>query len=220
MDNRILALWSTPRSASAVFESMMRRHGDFRCVSQPFALPYYRGADRRTTRFDQNAQDMSITYASTWADLKREHRKGRVFTIDHPNHIMHMADDAFLNQFQHTFLIHHPAQALPAMYHHWSTFTADECSYVAMRQLFDSVTEQHGAAPIVVDVDDLNADPYRASEAYCKGADIAFLPEALEASEGPPVDPVELPDIADVPFLSEMYKRCMPHYEAMAEHRI
>ena len=95
MDNRMLALWATPRSTSTAFEWMMRQRGDFRCLHEPFGVPYYRGADRRTTRFDENPQDMSITYASTWQDVQREHRKGRVFIKDFPNYIMHMADSEF-----------------------------------------------------------------------------------------------------------------------------
>ena len=69
MDNRMLVLWATPRSTSTAFEWMMRQRGDFRCLHEPFGVPYYRGADRRTTRFDENPQDMSVTYDGTWREI-------------------------------------------------------------------------------------------------------------------------------------------------------
>ena len=72
MDNRMLALWATPRSCASEFERMMGSRGDFRTLFAPFADAYHRGADRRTTRFDAGPQDMSITYASAWDDVKRD----------------------------------------------------------------------------------------------------------------------------------------------------
>ena len=241
MDNRMLALWATPRSTSTAFEWMMRQRGDFRCLHEPFGVPYCRGADRRTTRFDENPQDMSITYASTWQDVQREHRKGRVFIKDFPNYIMHMADSEFLDQVQHTFLIRHPKRTLASMYHHWNTFTMDECSYEALHRMFAHVTERYDEAPVVIESDDLVEDPYRTVEAYCKAVGIPFLPDALEwdegqrrevtwyggswhqqlqASTGLEPQPNDYRDIDDVPFLRDMYDRCLPHYEALAKYKL
>ena len=219
MDNRMMALWSTPRSTSTAIELMMQQRGDFRALCRPFAAPYYRGADRRTTRFDAGTQDMSITYSSTWRDLEREHRKGRLFFVDHPNYVLHMLDDAFLDAVQFTFLIQHPAKALPVMYDEWSTFTLDECAYPAQVELFEAAETHTGNRPTVIDADDLAADPYRTMEAYCKSVGLPFLPEAV-----PDIETVEASEptvsIDDVPFLRDMYGRCLPHYEALARHRV
>ena len=241
MDNRMLVLWATPRSTSTAFEWMMRQRGDFRCLHEPFGVPYYRGADRRTTRFDENPQDMSVTYDGTWREILREHRKGRVFIKDFPNYIMHMADADFLDHFQHTFLVRDPAKALPSMYQHWSTFTMDECSYQALHEMFERVGERYGEAPVVMDSDDLVDDPYRTVEAYCKAVGIPFLPEALEWNEGERSEVTwyggtwhqslqgstgltrqsnNYPVVDDIPFLKEMYERCLPHYEALVEHKL
>ena len=219
----MLALWSTPCSTSTAFESMMSGRGDFRCLIEPFGMPYYRGADRRTTRFDENAQDMSVTYASTWADLQREHRKGRLFMRELPNHVMHLSQEAFLGEFQHTFLIQHPAQALPAMYDHWSTFTMDECCFQAMRELFDQVVATATVRPVVIDTVDLAADIHAVTEAYCKAVDIPFLPEAIDLTGASSADQSTVSDesgVDDVPFLREMYQRCLPHYQALAQHKL
>lgn len=241
MDNRMLVLWATPRSTSTAFEWMMRQRGDFRTLHEPFGVPYYRGADRRTTRFDENPQDLTITYESTWADIRREHRKGRVFMKDFPNYVIHMADGTFLDHFQHTFLVRHPAKALPSMYHHWSTFTMDECSYQALHEMFERVSARYDEAPVVIESDDLVDDPYRTVEAYCKAVGIPFLPEALEWAEGERSEVTwyggtwheglqgstglrrqesRYPSPDEVPFLKEMVERCLPHYEAIAKHRL
>lgn len=241
MDNRMLVLWTTPCSTSNAFEWMMQRRGDFRCLREPFSVPYYRGADRRTTRFDEDPQDMSVTYASTWQHIQREHRKGRVFTKDFPNYVTHMADEDFLDQFQHTFLIEHPRRALPSMYSYWNTFTMDECSYQALHSMFDAVTGRYGKTPVVIESDDLVEHPHRTVEAYCLAVGIPFLPEALEGDEGEqdratgkgrgrPRQPQnragsqrrsnDYLQIDGVPFLRDMYDRCLPHYEAIARHKM
>lgn len=239
--SNILALWATPRSTSTAFEWMMRMRGDFECLHEPFGQAYYFGADRRTTRPEENEFKPEISYSRTWQEIAALAAKGPVFSKDFPNYIMHMADGEFLDYFRHTFLIRHPGKVLPSMYAHWENFTLDETSFSAMREMFDVVTERYGEIPPVIDSDDLLADPAAMTEAYCDAVGIPFMPEALEWKEG---DRDEVTwyggrwhdnlkestglapqhnryvEIEDVPFLQEMFDVCLPHYEALHRHRI
>ncbi len=239
--NQILAIWATPRATGTAFEWMMRTRGDFDVAHEPFGQAYYFGADRRTTRPDENELKPEITYAGVWAELLSRAAAGPLFSKDFPNYIMHMADGEFLDHFQHTFLIRHPRKVLPSMYAHWRQFTLDETSIAAQRELFDIVCDRYGRVPPVIDSDDLVADPAGVTEAYCAAVGIPFIPEALDWEEGdrPEVTwyggtwhaqlqqstrlaPQErdYPEVEDVPFLRDMYARCLPHYEALHPHRL
>ncbi len=220
----------------------MRMRGDYICLHEPFGPAYYRGLDRRTTRPDENPTEPDRTYASTWKEILDVRAAGRVFSKDFPNYVMHMADGEFLDQFQHTFLVRDPAKVLASMYQHWQEFTLDETSFEASHRMFDLVVDRYGEVPPVIDSDDLLDDPAGVVEAYCEAVGIEFIPGALEWEPGERVEvrwyggtwhdslststglkrhqASHAVSIADDPFLQRMYAACLPHYEAVARHRL
>ena len=241
MTHKILVLWSTPRSTSTAFEWMMRQRGDFICHHEPFGPAYYRGVDRRTTRPDENPLEPDVSYASVLAMLDADAARGPVFSKDMSNYIVHMADGDFLDRFQHTFLIRHPALVLPSMHAQWPSFTLEETSFAHQHQLFDLVAERYGEPAPVINSDDLLGHPERAISAYCDVVGIPFIPRALHWDEGDREEvtwygggwhdnlkgstgighqQTDYAKIEDVPLLGELYEQCLPHYEALYPHRI
>lgn len=242
MDDRILVLWATPRSTSTAFEWMMRMRGDFVCLHEPFGPAYYRGVDRRTTRPGENELESTRSYASTWQEILDARRNGRVFSKDFPNYVMHLADDGFLDRFQHTFLVRDPAKVLASMYAQWDEFTMDEASFEDLHRMFDLVVDRYGEIPPVIDSDDLLDDPDGTVRAYCAAVGIDYVADALcweggdreevrwyggdwhdalSASTGLRRQPTSYDtEVFDVPFLRDMYDRCRPHYDALAAHAL
>lgn len=220
---------------------MMRMRGDFICLHEPFGPAYYRGADRRTTRPEENPYEPERTYASTWKEVLRTRDRGAVFSKDMATHVSHMLEGDFLDHFKHTFLIRDPAQSLASMYKQWTRFTTEEAGFEDLRRLFDLVVERYGVTPPVIDADDLLDNPQGTVKAYCHAVGIDFMPEALEWESGDRSevrwyggswhdrlagstrlerqDSVYV-DIEDVPFLAKMHRRCLPHYEALAAHKL
>ncbi len=241
-DDRILVLWATPRSTSTAFEWMMRTRGDFVTLHEPFGPAYYRGDDRRTTRPDENPPDVGRTYASTWREILDARNEGRVFSKDFPNYIMHMAENDFLDQFQHTFLIRDPAKVLASMYNQWDEFTMDEASFADLHKMFDLVVNRYGEIPPVIDSDDLLDDTAGIVNSYCDAVGIEFIPQALDWTEGDRIEvtwyggawhdslkastslsrqPAEYrATIDNNDFLRSMYDECKPHYDALAEFKL
>lgn len=212
------------------------------CLHEPFGPAYYRGADRRTTRPDENELEPDRTYNSTWGEIQGARRFGRVFSKDFPNYIMHLVDPDFLDAFQHTFLIRDPAKALASMYNQWDEFTMDEAGYEALHEMFRIVSDRYGTVPPIIDSDDLLDDTPGVVRAYCEAVGLEFKPEAMEWDEG---DRNEVrwygggwhdslqastglsrqqtqykATIADVPFLQDMYARCQPLYDELHSHRM
>jgi hypothetical protein len=165
-----------------------------------------------------------------------------VFSKDMATYVTHMADDDFLDRFRHTVLIRDPAQSLPSMYDQWDEFTIGEAGYEDLHLLFDAVIARYNQTPPVIDSDDLVDDPRGTVQAYCAAVGIEFMPEALDWEPGDRAevrwyggswhdnlatstglqkhDTSDRASIGDVPFLSQMYEACRPHYEAMALHKL
>ena len=102
---KILALWATPRSTSTAFEKVMKNRGDIECFHEPYNEAYYYGLDRRHDRYYLADPDLQvredISFNSVHTHLMETAKTGRVFIKDFACSISHMADDQFLDCFEH-----------------------------------------------------------------------------------------------------------------------
>lgn len=242
---RLLALWGAPRTVSTAFERMMRERGDHEVVFEPFAAHYYFSDARRSSRFDDRVEpEREHDFDAILARLVGLSQEQPVFVKDMAYHVVDRADDAFLSQFQHTFIVRHPRFALASLARIWPDFTLEEAGFAALRRLFDRVSERDGQPPPVIDGEDLLADPARIVAAWCGAVGLPFLPEALawdagreegwerwsrwttavERSSGLPEDPTAPRDgdvtRLDDPRLEEAALACLPDYRHLARHRI
>ena len=240
--NRILALWATPRSTSTPFEWMMRERGDFTCHHEPFNEAYYHGVDRVSDRDAAVKAKPGVSFAAVWHALQEEARGARVFIKDFAYSVTHMADEAFLERFQHTFLVRDPARVLPSLYSHWPDFTADEAGFAPLRRLFDRIAERDGSAPPVIMSEDLLDRPDQTVAAYCTAVGIPFLPRALtwdsgrreevswydggswhdnlRHSTGIKRQKRDYVPLDHDPHLMRAYEACLPDYEELLRHRL
>lgn len=220
----------------------MRERGDFSCHHEPFNEVYYYGTDRISSRDAEVAPTRGLSFSGVWQGLCEEARDTRVFVKDFAYSIMHMADDGFLDRFQHTFLIRDPAKVLPSIYRHWPDFTPEEAGFAPLHELFDRIAERHGAPPPVITSDDLLDHPAETIEAYCTATGISFMPEALEwdpgkrdevswydsgswhgnlrSSTGIKRQKRDYVSLDHDPHLLRSYEECLPHYEALLQHRL
>ncbi len=116
----------------------------------------------------------------------------------------------------------------------------EDIGFVRQAELFDEVADRTGAAPPVVDADDVLADPRRALTALCAALDISFSEAMLKWPAGrretdgvwAPVwyDAVERstgfapPSTRAAPALSAELERiaeaARPHFEKLAAYRL
>ena len=242
--HKILALWAVPRSTSTAFEWMMRTRGDMTCFHEPFGEVWYQGEDARWPRIKPDSpRTPGLTFDKVWQTLRDAAEKGPVFSKDFPHYIEHLWDDAFLAHFTHSFLIRDPAKVATSMHKHWPDFVLKEIGFVEQRQLFDRISDQLGAAPPVIDSDDLLENPEGIVEAYCAAVDIPFMAEALtwepgardevswydrgswhgnlRDSDGLKPQPRAYIDITEAPDrVKEIYDIVLPHYERLHAHRL
>jgi hypothetical protein len=244
--SEVLALWGVPRSLSTAFERMVRERGDHDVAFEPFAAHYYFSAQRRSSRFDGEVTPApEHGLEEILADLRDRRRGGPVFVKDMAYHVAHRADAAFLRSFTNTFILRHPAFALPSLARIWPDFTFEESGFAAVRTLFDRVRELTGRVPPVIDGEQLKTEPERVVRVWCEAVGLIFDRDALtwepgraegwgtwspwvstvERSSGLPVDDPPSPrDPAAVQFddprLRRAVEACLDDYEHVITHRL
>jgi hypothetical protein len=178
--SHLLALWATPRTVSTAFERMMIERGDHQVVDEPFSVPYYLGPSQCSDRFavEPGVDDAEQVVATLLAAAE----SGPVFVKDMPYHAEPWVDADFLGRATSTFLVRDPSWALPSLARKWPDFTDDEAGYAAQGRLFDRACALGDV--VVIDSDDLRADPAGMVAAWCARVGIAFLPESLTWAPG------------------------------------
>ena len=224
---------------------MMRQRGDIECLHEPFGKAWYQGEEPLWHRYRPGEiTTPGLTLESVWEDMKERARNGPVFVKDFAHYVSHMWTREFLSHFTHAFLIRSPSKTIPSMHDKWPEFHEGEVGFPEQRALFDLLWALDGKIPPVVESDDLLNNPEKMTEAFCNAVGIGFIPEALKWEPGN--DPsahswwdggsfhanlasskglarqtrkyVEIEDSA--PWVRQIHRRMMPHYEWMHKHRI
>ena len=242
--NKILALWAVPRSTSTAFEWMMRQRGDLECFHEPYGEAWYQGEQPLWPRVQEDSlRTPGLTLESVHSRLLNAREAGPVFIKDFPHYLDHMWSDEFLANFNHSFLIRDPAKTITSMYNKWPDFHEKEVGFEEQRELYDRLCDTHGAAPPVLDSDDLLEDPFRMVELWCISVGIPFMPEALSWEPGARDEVswwdggsfhanlrnsdglkpqkrkyLEMDSLPD--RVKEVYERALPHYEHLHANRL
>jgi len=250
--NPIYVLWATPRSTSTAFEWMMRMRGDMACFHEPFGEAWYQGDNARAPRLTADSpRKPGLDFDTVLARMQAAALKRPVFSKDMPQFTDHLWRGDFLDGFEHSFLIRDPAKVLASLHRSWiklgdeEGFTRNEIGFDEQRVLFDLLSEKSGAAAVVIDSDDLLADPPAMVAKYCSAIGVPFIAEALswepgsrgevlwydsddsiwheslKNSDGLKAQPRNHVDIADLPArLRALYDGFLPHYQHLYAHRL
>lgn len=231
-----LALWATPRTVSTAFDKMMRTRGDHRVRTEPFSIAYYLGPEQRSERFPVSRPD--ATFERVLDEVRRQAASGPMFVKEMPYQLGPLLGPEVLSAFHGTFLIRDPAHALPSLAGHWADFTDDEAGYLAQHRAWELLRDQ-GEEPVVIDSDDLRADPEAVVGAWCDAVGIERRPDALSWTPGTPDEwrvweswmtraaastgfapPEDVPAPVVDAGLAARIDGCRPLYAALAEHRL
>lgn len=176
---RILALWSAPRSRSTAFLRMMTERGDHQVVHEPFSHVINFGTAQVGDRQVHSEQELI-------AELRALAARGPVFFKDTTDYHYPglLADGDFLADVTHTFIIRHPAEAIASHFAVNGGLSRDEIGFARLAEIYDAVAARTGIEPVVVDSDDLVAQPENTVREYCDRVGIPFLPRALSWQPG------------------------------------
>lgn len=177
---KIIALWAVPRSRSTAFQWMMQQRGDFQVLHEPFGHSAFYSEERIFKRNIDVPPQSKYNYQRVLQDILSSAEKKQLWVKDFPYNFIHIVDEQFISYFQHSFLIRHPAQVIPSLFHKWPDIQIEEIGYQELYILFEKIKKQTGNIPPLIDADDLVKHPQATVQAYCETVGIPFIPEALQ----------------------------------------
>ncbi len=176
----LIAMWAAPRSRSTAFFRYMLEHGGLVALHEPFDNIADHGSTMVNGRLESDPAELITA-------LRGLARTATVFfkeTTDR-RHQAVLADPWFLTEVTHTFLIRAPAEIAASCYAlQGQRLTLSEIGLEHAYDLYQAILAAGGARPVVVDSDDLIADPAATVAAYCAAAGIPFSRPALRWAPG------------------------------------
>ena len=175
-------LWSAPRCVSTAFERSIETLKNCQVLHEPFSSPYYFGPERQSSQFASTPIDAKATYDGA-ADILQAHYPGKelVFAKDLAYYTDGKLFRRGLDRFTHTFIIRRPERAVYSLFKmaekdgdEWGEFDPKEAGFREIHNLYTFVKEKLGYTPVVVDADDLLADPEGMMKAHCSAVGIPY----------------------------------------------
>ncbi len=233
---RVIALWSAPRSRSTAFLRMMMERDDLTALHEPFSqLIDFGGSavgDRAVhseAELIEAIEDLAARQTVFFKDTTDFHYPGV------------LADQRFLREAEHTFIIRHPREVIPSHFALNPEVTLPEIGFARLHELYLAVERAIGRPPIVVDSDLLLDRPEDTVRVYAERVGLAFRPDALQWRAGMPAEwtrtarwhtdagnssgfvKTERAYAATVdnhPVLAGYYERELPFYEFLRDRRM
>ncbi|MET8005338.1 sulfotransferase family protein [Nonomuraea glycinis] len=232
-----IVLWAVPRSRSTAFLRIMLERGDLEVAHEPFSYlqvdGHYELAGRRVTS--------TVGLLDVMLEVNAGER--RVFAKDTTDYTYPplLKDERLFNDVINTFMIREPHGAISSHYAMNPGATLEEYGFEYLHAIFDAVRAATGEVPLVIDGDDLVADPETTVRAYCERVGLAFKPEAMRWDPGRQANwqrtdrwhaevaessglVAKPPGQRETPDTNEHLRRIADHhqpfYDALAHHRL
>ena len=242
-----IAMWSGPRNLSTAMMRAFENRADCVVSDEPFYAAYLAATGLVHPMQDEvlasQPNDWRDVAAQLAGPLPQEAGKGGA-NVWYQKHMTHHMLPAFgldwTAGFRHAFLIRAPARVLASYVAKREEVALSDIGLVRQVELFDRFADETGAAPPVVDSDELLRDPESVLRGLCAALAIPFDPAMLhwprgrrasdgvwapawyasvEQSTGFAVQSgTELPTLPD--HLQPIAEAALPYYERLATYRI
>ena len=195
LPSRRVFLWSAARSLSTAFERSIRELKSVKVFNEPHLQAYYYGPDRKkesTHNPTQSELDDSATFEAVDSALLGDYDKHEAVFVKDMAHYVEERYDNYVtggfSHFKHTFLIRHPLKSIPSQIRASKkcglTSPLDDNGVKELYDLFKIVQEKLDPHPIVIDADDLLANPKDVMERYCIATGLPFEEQMLTWEPG------------------------------------
>lgn len=182
----VLCLWSGPRNISTAMMRSFGARSDTVCWDEPFFAAYL-----EQTGLDHPGREETLADCETDAGRVMEQilapvPKAYHFQKHMAHHMVNGIPRDWMGQARHVMLIRHPARVIASYAKGRPDFVAHDIGFEPLLALHQTIAQEQGKAPLVVDCDTILNDPERALRRICEdGFDIAFQADMLRWEAGP-----------------------------------
>ena len=180
-----IAMWSGPRNISTAMMYAFGNRADCIAWDEPFyafSLVHH-GNDHpmREAIIAANESDWGKLVAACVAPASKP-----LFYQKHmTHHMLPGYDRAWIDRLTNAFLIRAPERVLASYTRKWSDVSLRDIGFAEQAEIFDQVAQKTGAAPPVIDSDDVLGDPRKILTRLCQACGIAFDDAMLNWPAGP-----------------------------------
>lgn len=240
MTPKRIAMWSGPRNLSTAMMYAFAARGDCAVWDEPFYAAYL-----DTTGIAHPMREEVIAAHEADPDIVAATCRGpipggqRIFYQKHMTlHMIPEFDRRWMRSCTNIFLIRHPARVVASYAKKREGAGLADLGFIQQVDLFHEVAEWSGTPPLVIDSDDIRADPEGRLRHLCAAGGIPFTPKMLrwpaggnsadgiwashwygavhrsagfDRSEGP------LPDLGG--DYARLAAEALPYYEKLASYR-
>ena len=242
-----IAMWSGPRNISTAMMRAFENRSDCAVWDEPFYAYYLAQTGLEHPMRDEviaagEAKDWRKIAADCTITPLAVNRHGTNPTVHYQKHMTHHMlpeiDLGWLSRVTNAFLIRRPEAVLASYHDRHTQIALRDVGFQEQAEVFDRVAQNQGAAPVVMDSDDILANPAAALTRLCAGLGIPFDEamlswpagrrdsdgvwaahwyKSVEASTGlaKPRAARPLPE-----HLRPLADQCRPYYDRLAEYRI
>ena len=237
-----IAMWSGPRNISTAMMRSFEARPDTAVIDEPFYAAYLAATGLDHPMYDEILASQSTDWRDVVARVLGPVPGAR--SLYYQKHMTHHMLPGFgrdwIAQVRNAFLIRDPGAVVASYVQKRGEVSLDDIGVVQQRQIFEREADRQGAAPPVIDGDDVLRAPAAMLVRLCAALAIPYTdamlawPAGRRATDGvwapawyaaveqstgfgPPVDrgrdplPAHLQRIADA---------AQPHYAALAEYRL
>ena len=184
-----IAMWSGPRNISTAMMYSFGNRPDCHAWDEPF----YAFSLKQRGNDHPMRDEIIAAHEGDWdklvsACLGNPPGGKTVFYQKHmTHHMLPGFDRSFAKKLTNAFLIRDPARVLASYAKKWSgsEITLTDIGFAEQMQIFDSVADDLGHAPPVVDSDDILRNPRAVLSKLCESLNIPFAEEMLQWNAGP-----------------------------------
>ncbi len=188
---QIIFLWSTRRVLSTPLHRAIFQLDGIKHFCEPFSLPWYFGPDRISVQFKNRQHiadtwDRIPTFAEGLANITKDYSSegyDKVFIKEHAMYAYpDKVPDDILCSAVNSFIIRNPTKAIKSLYRIWDKFVVDEVGYKEQWLWYDKIANTLKQPVIVIDADDLMANPRDILMKYSEFAGVEFDDKMLDWS--------------------------------------
>jgi len=191
-----IAMWSGPRNLSTALMYAFGNRADCACWDEPFYAFYLKHSGIAHPLRDAIMAAGEADFGRVVARCLGLAPYGRpLFYQKHmTHHMLPGFDRTWVLGLASAFLIRAPERVLASYARKRDDVALRDIGFIEQCEIFDMVADHLGAAPPVVDADDILADPRRSLTRLCESLGIAFSEKMLGWPAGPrPFDGVWAP---------------------------
>jgi hypothetical protein len=240
---RRIAMWSGPRNISTAMMRAFENREDCAVSDEPFYAAYLAATGIEHPMRDEVLAGQPQDWRIVAAAMAGEGPGGASLWYQKhmAHHMLPGMGLAWTNACQNVFLIRRPERVLASYVAKRGAATLDDIGVVRQHEIFEHVAQRSGETPLVIDSEQILADPETALRGLCTALDIPFSdrmlhwPAGRRASDGiwapvwydaverstgfaPPSRAVGYQDLPDA--LKIIADAAQPYYDRLAQYRL